>query len=106
MDGDGMAPAEALIQDRTLHDRGAVGRATTRRPKTVRWLVIIGLLLAVVLGGLYGFNRFREHAIATFLPAKAAAGADQRGRGQDRGGAALRPGDRLDCRGSPSHDQS
>jgi len=67
MDGDGMAPAEALIQDRTLGDRGTVGRATTRRPKTVRWFVIMGLLLAVVLGGLYTFNRFREHAITTFF---------------------------------------
>jgi multidrug efflux system membrane fusion protein len=67
MDGERMAPAEALIQDRTLHDRDAVGRATTRRPKTVRWFVIVGLLLTVVLGGLYGFNRFREHAISTFF---------------------------------------
>src|SRR6516225_5991510 len=67
MDGDGMAPAEALIQDRTLGDRGAVGRATTRRPKTVRWFIIVGLLLAIVLGGLYGFNRFREQAIATYF---------------------------------------
>jgi multidrug efflux system membrane fusion protein len=67
MDGDGMAPAEALIQDRTFGDRGAVGRATTRRPKTVRWFIIMGLLLAVVLGGLYSFNRFREHAITTFF---------------------------------------
>ncbi len=50
-----------------LHDRGDVGRATTRRPRTVRWLVIVGLLLAVVLGGLYGFNRFREQAIATYF---------------------------------------
>src|SRR6516165_7943221 len=67
MDGDGMAPAEALIRDRTLGDRGAVGRATTRRPKTVRWFVIMGLLLAVVLGGLYEFNRFRQQAITTFF---------------------------------------
>ena len=41
--------------------------STTRRPRTVRWLVIVGLLLAVVLGGLYGFNRFREQAIATYF---------------------------------------
>src|SRR6516162_2764655 len=67
MDGDGMAPAEALIQDRTRGNLGAAGRATTRRPKTVRWFVIMGLLLAAVLGGLYGFNRFREHAITTFF---------------------------------------
>jgi multidrug efflux system membrane fusion protein len=67
MDGDGIAPAEALIRDRALRDRGAVGRAATRRPKTVRWFIIMGLLLAAVLGGLYGFNRFREHAITTFF---------------------------------------
>jgi len=67
MDGDGMAPAEALIQDRALRDRGVVGRAATRRPKTVRWFIIMGSLLAVVLGGLYGFNRFRQQAITTFF---------------------------------------
>lgn len=37
------------------------------RPRVVRWFVIIGLLLALVLGGLYGFNRFREQAIASFF---------------------------------------
>ena len=67
MDGDGMAPAQALIQDRTLGDRGPVGRATKRRAKTARWFVIMGLLLTLVLGGLYGFSRFRDHAIATFF---------------------------------------
>jgi membrane fusion protein, multidrug efflux system len=66
MDGDGMAPADALIQDRALLDHNA-RRASTRRPKTVRWFVIVGLLLAVVLGGLYGFNRFREQAIAKYF---------------------------------------
>src|SRR5947209_13133294 len=62
MDGEHLVPAEGL-----LRDRGNIGRATTRKPKTVRWLVIVGLLLAVVLGGLYGFNRFREQAIATYF---------------------------------------
>ena len=54
MDGDGMAPAEALIQDRTLGDRGAVGRATTRRPKTVRWFILrgIGMRDAAIAAGL------------------------------------------------------
>src|SRR6516165_10500859 len=62
MDGERMAPAEGL-----LRDRGGIGRATAAKPKTIRWLVIVGLLLAVVLGGLYGFNRFREQAIATYF---------------------------------------
>src|ERR1700751_6054421 len=67
MDGDQMTDmqAEALRPEQTRRvldiDR------TTRRPKTVRWFFIIALLLAVVLGGLYGFNRFREQAIATYF---------------------------------------
>ena len=62
MDGERMVPAEGL-----LPDRSEIGRAGVQRPRTVRWLVIVGLLLAVVLGGLYGFNRFRENAIATYF---------------------------------------
>jgi membrane fusion protein, multidrug efflux system len=62
MDGERMVPAEGL-----LHDRGTGGQLGVGRPRTVRWLVIVGLLLAIVLGGLYGFNRFREQAIATFF---------------------------------------
>src|SRR5256884_6096449 len=43
-------------------DRPALGR-----PRTVRWFAIIGLALLVVLGALYGFNRYRSQAIATFF---------------------------------------
>jgi multidrug efflux system membrane fusion protein len=57
-----MVPAEGL-----LRDRGDIGRATAAKPKTIRWFIIVGLLLAIVLGGLYGFNRFREQAIATYF---------------------------------------
>src|ERR1700740_2652634 len=69
MDGELTAgmPAEALSSDQPLRERRDVGPAPTRRRKTARWLIIMGLLLAVVLGGLYGFNRFREHAITTFF---------------------------------------
>ena len=35
------------------------------RTKRVRWFVGVGLLLALVLGILYGFNAFRSHMIAT-----------------------------------------
>jgi multidrug efflux system membrane fusion protein len=62
MDGEQMLPAEGVLRDRSDIARGRVGR-----PRTVRWLVIVGLLLAIVLGGLYGFNRFREHGIATYF---------------------------------------
>jgi membrane fusion protein, multidrug efflux system len=43
------------------------GRAEGPRPKLVRWFLIVALLLAVLLGGLYQFNRFRAQAIATFF---------------------------------------
>jgi len=42
-------------------------RPAAARPRTVRWLLIVGLLLVLVLGGFYGFNRYRSQAIATFF---------------------------------------
>ena len=56
MDGERI---EVLSTDRADAPPGAVGRDAPPRPKTVRWFVIVALLLAVVLGGLYGFNQFR-----------------------------------------------
>ena len=37
------------------------------KPKLVRWLVIVGLILIVVLGAFYGFEQFRKNAIAKFF---------------------------------------
>jgi multidrug efflux system membrane fusion protein len=54
----------------TLPVRSPAGPARpgpARRPKTGRWLVIVGVLLLIVLGGLYQFNRFRSQAIANFF---------------------------------------
>src|SRR5499425_1754892 len=62
MDGERMAPADTVLHQRSPRDRELVGRT-----RTIRWLVIVGLLLAIVLGALYGFNRFRERAIATYF---------------------------------------
>jgi len=60
-------PAETLSPDRGLRERGDIGRAITRQPNKLRWFVIVAALLILVLGGLYGFNRFREQAIATYF---------------------------------------
>jgi multidrug efflux system membrane fusion protein len=67
MDGElnSLASADSTID--VVHARGDIARPTTRRPKTVLWMVIVGLLLALVLGALYGFNRFREQAIANYF---------------------------------------
>ena len=62
MDGERMVPVEGL-----LRDRSNIGRVTTRKARTFRWLLIVGLLLAVVLGGLYGFNRLREQGMAAYF---------------------------------------
>ena len=56
-----VAPADSVARD--VIDRGQPGI----RPRTVRWFVIVGVLLGLVLGGIYGFNRYREQAIAQFF---------------------------------------
>jgi len=69
MDGERMAttPAEALTTDPILRGRNDSGRTITRRPRTILWFLVVGLLLTLVLGGLYEFNRSRSQAIATFF---------------------------------------
>src|SRR5947208_3741043 len=61
-----LAPREGTA-DAIVHERVDMARAPARRPRTILWLVIVGILLAVVLGGFYGFNRYRSQAIATFF---------------------------------------
>jgi multidrug efflux system membrane fusion protein len=69
MDGERMAtaPAENLIPDHVLRDRGSTGRTITRRPRTILWFVIMGLLLAILLGLLYGYNWLRVQGTAAYF---------------------------------------
>ncbi len=69
MDGEWTAgsPVEALSTDQLVGKRRGAGRATAARPNTIRWFAIVALLLTLVLGGLYGFNRFRQQAMATYF---------------------------------------
>src|SRR6267143_7274262 len=61
------AVAERLSPNQRLREADDVSRARPGPANTLRWLVIVALLLALVLGGLYGFNRFREQAIVTYF---------------------------------------
>jgi multidrug efflux system membrane fusion protein len=70
MDGD----LKTLLRpdERDADDRNAIGRAPGEasprtKPRLVRWFAIVGLLLVLALGGLYGFNRFRDNAIKQFF---------------------------------------
>src|SRR2546421_943423 len=68
MDGEiKFASADSGTADALVHQRDTMDRPALSRPRTVRWFVIIGLALLVVLGALYGFNRYRSQAIATFF---------------------------------------
>src|SRR5271169_5509491 len=45
-----------------------IGKKPRTRPiRTVRWFIIIGLALTLLVGALVGFNAFRSHMIAQFF---------------------------------------
>src|SRR5476649_371409 len=48
-------------------------RARPRRRRLVLWLVIVGLLLALFLGAMVGFDLFRQKMIANFFAANVPA---------------------------------
>lgn len=53
---------ESHISGQPIKDKQA------KRPvRLVRWFIIVGLLLAVLVGALVGFNAFRSHMIAQFF---------------------------------------
>jgi len=54
--------ADANISPRTMNEKPRV-----RPIRTVRWFIIIGLLLALLVGGFVGFNAFRSRMIAQFF---------------------------------------
>lgn len=62
-------PSDTIGPDQRLHEAIDVKRPAAAPPKTVRWVSIVGLLLLLVLGALYGFNAFRQHAIKAFFAA-------------------------------------
>ncbi len=50
--------------DKTIEQRPAAEKKPVRM---MRWVIIVGLILAVLVGALWGFNTFKNKAIATFF---------------------------------------
>lgn len=48
-------------------NRATIEKPQRRPVRMVRWFIIIGILLALLVGGLVGFNAFRSHMIKQFF---------------------------------------
>jgi membrane fusion protein, multidrug efflux system len=60
--------ATTMLEGRSeLRPERAERRSAPTRRRTVAWFAAVALLLALVGGGLYGFDRFRQQAIADFF---------------------------------------
>ncbi|MGH7110281.1 MAG: hypothetical protein ACREFK_07615, partial [Stellaceae bacterium] len=60
-------PSETVSPERRLRERADAARPVAPRPRLGRWFAIVGVLVILVLGALYGFDRFRTHMITAFL---------------------------------------
>jgi membrane fusion protein, multidrug efflux system len=56
-----------IVTEANISGRAIAEKPRTRPVRMVRWLIIVGLLLALLVGGLVGFNAFRDHMIAQFF---------------------------------------
>ncbi len=56
-----------IVTEPPISARTALDKPHTRPVRMLRWFVIVGLLLALLVGALVGFNAFRNHMIAEFF---------------------------------------
>ena len=56
-----------IMREANISGRPITDKPHARPVRMVRWLIIIGLLLAVLVGGLVGFNAFRTKMITQFF---------------------------------------
>src|SRR5947199_2335920 len=56
-----------IVTEANISGKPIEKKAHTRPIRTVRWFVIVGSLLALLVGALVGFNAFRSHMIAQFF---------------------------------------
>ena len=56
-----------IVTEADIAGQPIIEKPRTRPVRMVRWFIIVGLLLALLVGGLVGFNAFRSHMIAQFF---------------------------------------
>src|SRR5580692_3995386 len=56
-----------IVTESHISGRPIAEKPATRPVRLVRWFTIVGLLLALLVGALVGFNAFRNHMIAQFF---------------------------------------
>jgi multidrug efflux system membrane fusion protein len=56
-----------IVTEPKISGKPIMDQAHPRPVRMVRWFIIVGLLLAVLVGALVGFNAFRSHMIAQFF---------------------------------------
>jgi multidrug efflux system membrane fusion protein len=56
-----------IVTEANIAGRPVVEKSRARPVRMVRWFIIVGLVLALLVGALVGFNAFRSHMIAQFF---------------------------------------
>ncbi|MDR3386384.1 MAG: hypothetical protein P4L92_04970, partial [Rudaea sp.] len=56
-----------IVTEANIAGRPIAEKPRARPVRMVRWFIIVGLLLALLVGALVGFNAFRNHMIAQFF---------------------------------------
>src|ERR1700683_2608731 len=56
-----------VVTEANIPGHPIVEKPRARPVRMVRWFIIVGLLLALLVGALVGFNAFRSHMIAQFF---------------------------------------
>ena len=56
-----------IVTEPHISGKPIIDKPRARPVRKLRWFIIVGLLLAVLVGALVGFNAFRSHMIAQFF---------------------------------------
>jgi membrane fusion protein, multidrug efflux system len=56
-----------IVTEANISGQPIAEKPRARPIRMMRWFIIVGLLLALLVGGLVGFNAFRSHMIAQFF---------------------------------------